>query len=363
MVCNVVIDPEFESLIPPLAEDELLGLEESILKDGCRKSLDVWEWEGKAILIDGHNRYRICKRHNKPFEIDPVSGLLTRDDVVEWIIRNQFDRRNINPWTRGRLALRLKEVYAKKAKENEIIRKGKQAGATCQNSDKLIPIDTKREIAKVANLSHDTIHRIEVIEREATEDVKKKLDSGEISVNEAYRDVRRPLIKESIAHVAYNSGENEWYTPKNIIALAVKVMGGIDLDPASSVIANMTVGSKKYYTKKEDGLIQPWAGRVWMNPPYAQPLIEKFCLRLVEHYERGDVTEACVLVNNATETKWFQCMFPSCSAVCFIRSRVRFVDKDGSPSGAPLQGQAVLYFGDNIDAFKKTFLEMGIVLS
>jgi DNA-binding transcriptional regulator/RsmH inhibitor MraZ len=58
------IDPEFKSLIPPLATEEYAGLEESILAEGCRDALILWD----GILIDGHNRYEICTRHNIPFE-------------------------------------------------------------------------------------------------------------------------------------------------------------------------------------------------------------------------------------------------------------------------------------------------------
>lgn len=163
-------------------------------------------------------------------------------------------------------------------------------------------------------------------------------------------------------HVSHNSGENEWYTPPEFIAAARGVMGEIDLDPASSEVANRTVGACVYYTKEDDGLARPWAGRVWMNPPYASDLIGQFTSKLVEHYAAGEITEAIVLVNNATETGWFQGMLEVAAAVCFIRRRVKFIDMAGNPSGAPLQGQAVLYFGDNTDLFGSVFSAFGKVL-
>ena len=161
-------------------------------------------------------------------------------------------------------------------------------------------------------------------------------------------------------HVAHNSGENEWYTPPEYIAAAREVMGGIDLDPASSPIANRTVQATEFYTAAENGLVRPWRGCVWLNPPYAQPLIQQFADKLVDEWLADHVDQAMVLVNNATETAWFQTMAKNSSAIAFPRGRVRFLDEAGNP-GAPLQGQAVLYFGELREVFQRTFERFGVV--
>jgi len=170
-------------------------------------------------------------------------------------------------------------------------------------------------------------------------------------------------LLRTAAHVSHASGENEWYTPVYLIEAARKTMGGIDCDPASSAVANKIVKAKRFYTTEDDGRSQDkWGERVWMNPPYAQPLVDDFATSLVERVTRGEVTQACVLVNNATETAWFQRMLGVASAVCFLSGRVRFIDADGEPSGAPLQGQAVVYVGPKPTTFGVAFGAHGVTL-
>ena len=169
-------------------------------------------------------------------------------------------------------------------------------------------------------------------------------------------------VVEKRAHVANNSGENEWYTPPAFTAAAREVMGGIDLDPASCETANANVQAAQFYTASDNGLEQPWSGRVWMNPPYAQPLIAEFCGSLIKHIACQTVTQACVLVNNGTETAWGQQLIANASAVCFPKSRIRFIDKEGKPSGAPLQGPMICYFGASVDEFSREFSKFGAVL-
>lgn len=161
-------------------------------------------------------------------------------------------------------------------------------------------------------------------------------------------------------HVSYNSGNNEWYTPADIIEAARKTMGGIDLDPATSEVAQDVVKATTYYTAETNGLDKPWSGRVWMNPPYASELIGQFVDKLIA--ELLNIEQAIVLVNNATETEWFNKLVDKATMVCFPKSRVKFYMPDGK-TGAPLQGQAILYFGDNASAFSNEFRNKGWLAS
>lgn len=367
------IDAEFQSLIPPLTYEEKKMLEESILNEGCRDSIVLW---GDTI-IDGHNRYEICTKHGIPFET-VNREFENRNEVIEWIIKNQFGRRNLPMHERARLALRLKPVIAEKAREKQHSGINQYTHSLPQNSAKpSIPIETRDEIAKAAGVSHDTIAKVEKIEEAAPAPVVQASRKGDISVNAAYQVTKMMQEEqEEIAsriqsgenaksvvlevqkrpHVANNSGNNEWYTPAEYIEAARKAMGSIDTDPASNDIANKVVKAEKYYTIETDGLAHDWTGNVWMNPPYSSDLISRFVEKLKE--QRVNYNQAIILVNNATETQWFYEIVKIASAVCFPKSRVKFYMPDGK-TGAPLQGQAVLYVGNNTEKFISAFGGIG----
>ena len=104
---QIIIDKEFQSLIPPLTVEEYNGLEESILAEGCRDALVLWG----ETLIDGHNRYEICTAHNIPFET-VKKDFASREDVKLWMIGNQLARRNINNYARTTLECLSDEIQA-----------------------------------------------------------------------------------------------------------------------------------------------------------------------------------------------------------------------------------------------------------
>lgn len=376
------IDEEFKNLIPALSADERNGLEESLLKEGCRDALVLWG----DILIDGHNRYEICTKHNIPYKTIQRE-FANRDDVIIWIIKNQFGRRNLPAYERSVLALRLKPLIAEKARENQATSTGGNNPQLLQKSAKAEkPIDTRSELAEIAGVSHDTIAKVETIENSAPEVIKSAAKSNNISINAAYQVTKlepeeqkeivtriehieeepeetstpKAIVQDVLKrpHVANNSGNNEWYTPAEYIQAARDVMGGIDVDPASNDIANKVVQAATYYTADDNGLEKEWIGNVWLNPPYSSDLIGKFADKLIEQKE--NYQQAIVLVNNATETEWFNKIISIASAVCFPKSRVKFYMPDGK-TGAPLQGQAVIYIGNEIEKFLSVFDKLGWV--
>jgi hypothetical protein len=102
--------------------------------------------------------------------------------------------------------------------------------------------------------------------------------------------------------IQQDSGQVEWHTPAVIINAARRVMGGIDLDPASSAAANRRVGASIYFDRAADGLSRPWAGRVWLNPPFSEN--SAFIARLMAEYDAGHVEQACVITFASLDTAW-----------------------------------------------------------
>lgn len=164
-----------------------------------------------------------------------------------------------------------------------------------------------------------------------------------------------------LPHLARASGGTEWYTPRDIIEGARVAMGGIDLDPASTAEANEVIKASVFLTVLHDGLRYPWQGRVWLNPPYARSSIGHFINKLLAEHDAGHVEQACVLTNNATETRWFQLLARSAAALCLVAGRIRFWHPGHTGTG-PLQGQVVFYLGTDTEAFEGAFAALGLIV-
>ena len=164
-------------------------------------------------------------------------------------------------------------------------------------------------------------------------------------------------------HVVNNSTNNEWYTPLHVLSIVRQILGTIELDPASSKEANINVQAKQYYTKETNGLERDWHGKVFLNPPYSRDLLEPFIDKLLEELNKKNTTEAVLLINNATETKWCQKALKNAQSVCCIEKRLKFLTPKATEMGSPLQGQLLLYYGNNIKTFKEHTSKLGIVLN
>jgi phage N-6-adenine-methyltransferase len=185
--------------------------------------------------------------------------------------------------------------------------------------------------------------------------------SGTAAANLVTGQVSDATRTRGLNHRAQGTGDNEWFTPSQYIELAKKVLGEIDLDPASCAEAQIGIKAKKFFTKQDDGLSHEWHGRIWLNPPYSQPDIAMFSEKMVKEVLAQHITAAIKLTHNYTDTVWFQLLAQHAQAICFTKGRVRFIDKDGNEC-SPTQGQAFFYFGKSVGDFAEIFKSIGVIV-
>jgi DNA modification methylase len=180
------IKEEFKKLIPALTNEEFKQLENNCIAEGIREKILTWN----GFIIDGHNRFEISQKWDLDYETESKS-FKSEEDVKEWMILNQFGRRNLSNYQRSVLALQLEDVFKEKAKDNLKVYSGNQYDAPLLKSANIQSIDTRKELSKIASVGHDTIAKVKKIEAVATPEVKAQLSTGEISINKVYQDIKK----------------------------------------------------------------------------------------------------------------------------------------------------------------------------
>lgn len=160
-------------------------------------------------------------------------------------------------------------------------------------------------------------------------------------------------MKNNAQLINQTSGEFEYYTPSFIVEAARRVMGSIDLDPASSEQANRSVKAKVYFDIKDDGLSKPWFGNVWMNHPFGRKENPLWINKAMETDEEQlmCITYAC------TSERWFRPL--TTGLQCYLCPRTDYYLPDGSKKKGVTKGSVVTYYGINIKGFIEEFSKYG----
>jgi N6-adenosine-specific RNA methylase IME4 len=180
----IKINENFKRLIPALTQEEYKQLEDNILKEGIREKIITWN----GYIIDGHNRYEISQKWGLDCQSESMQ-FKDEDEVKEWMILNQFGRRNLSNYQRSVLALELEGLFREKAKEKQKLSEGK--GIQKSEDLKEPEFVTIKEVGKLASVSHDTIAKVKKIQEKAPEEVKQKLSTGEVSINQVYQEIKK----------------------------------------------------------------------------------------------------------------------------------------------------------------------------
>ena len=147
-----------------------------------------------------------------------------------------------------------------------------------------------------------------------------------------------------------------WYSPPHIVELVIQVLGEINLDPCAD--HGRHIAAAKHYTFDDNGLEQPWCGKIYMNPPYSHP--GTWIKKLELEFETGNVDEAIALVPAATDTNWLSPVLKT-QPVCFWKGRIKFLGQDYQPKLSARQSHVLVYWGNNWQKFREVFEEHGVV--
>lgn len=186
---DLVIDKEFENLLPVLTSDEFDKLEKSILKNGLLDPIKIWQdpQTNQFVIIDGHNRYKILRKNNielrclDNYKILHEDELSTREEVKQWMLEQQLGRKNLSEAEKYEIVQRFKIVIKQKAKENQ-----SSGGKGLSNLSK---VNTRKEMAKAVGVSEGTYQKMERVMQSDNEELKQKLRKKKISVDKAYQEV------------------------------------------------------------------------------------------------------------------------------------------------------------------------------
>ena len=172
---NLKVDKALRDIIPPPSPEELKELEESLRSNGCEMPLVVW----RGMIIDGHNRYDICRKYGIPFAVEK-KDFVTRDEAILWMIKNQLGRRNLNAYQRAELVMRFEPLIRQEAEER--MKRGRQI---YEHGDKRQG-DTREILGKMAGVSSNTMDKVMALHAHADEATKKKLREGTLSIHKAH---------------------------------------------------------------------------------------------------------------------------------------------------------------------------------
>ena len=184
------IDPELNGVLPKLSDADYKALEQSLLTDGF-KGAPIMVWGD--IIVDGHNRYEICNKHNIPYEVKEIK-FENKEEAIIWMVRQQLGRRTLTPLQRISIVEKYKPFYKKKAKKNMSLGGGdKKSGL--ENSTNPISvenkIDVRAELAKDADVSTNTYSKGMKILESGNEELIKETINGQKSINKAFNELKK----------------------------------------------------------------------------------------------------------------------------------------------------------------------------
>ncbi len=337
---------EVANIFPMMGDEDYMALVADIQYNGLLEP--IWTYQGK--IIDGRNRYKACLEIDIEPQFREWGG---HGSLVAFVVSLNLKRRHLTSSQKAMIALEVESQLAKEAEKRMLAGKAYDPGTILSQGR------SAHQAAVIIGTSGTYVKEAKKIVEQAPE-LKNAVLNGTLNIPEAK--VIAPLPKEQrdvhVMRVMGSSESPEWYTQQEIVGLTRMLLGEIDLDPCSNSYETPNVPATTLYTKEDDGLSQPWQGKVYLNPPYGSE-IPQWVEKLVASYGRREVTEAIALLPARIDTQWFQALYeePDC-LLCHVRGRIQF---ENSPHHAPFPC-VIAYLGKRGDDFIKVFRHKGPIM-
>jgi len=209
VIVDIVVNEELKAYIDPMTPEEYEALERSILAEGCRDALVLWG----EMLVDGHHRYSVCRKHDLPFKTMQNTQFQSMDDVHLWMIDQHLGRRSVSPFQRGVLALRKRAILAERRSRARDADKPAEVQVPVEAADasevtpvtdapRTEPVISREALAREARLSNSQVGMIEKIQKQAAPEVVEAVKSGTLSINAAAAVATLPAEEQRAAAVA-----------------------------------------------------------------------------------------------------------------------------------------------------------------
>lgn len=358
------------NLFPLIDGAEFDALVADVKANGVRRPIVLFE----GMVLDGRNRYLAAREAGVGYPVVDFTG----HDAVSFVVSENLRRRHLTETQRSMVAAKLANL----PRGGDRRTADQTANLQFEPANDPAPQVSRAQAAEMLNVSERSVNHARAVVDHGTPALVAAVEAGQVSVSAAaevaklpeaqqaeivedgpaaVRDAAKQMRETGVVNRTSFTGNNEWFTPVEWLDRARRCLGAFDLDPASNELAQADVKAERFFTEADDGLTKEWRGRVWLNPPYAQPAIGHFVEKLVTEVGAGNVTAAIMLTHNYTDTAWFQMAAKAAAAICFTKGRIRFVSPDGALA-SPTQGQALFYYGADVDAFAAAFGSAGLIV-
>ncbi len=323
-----------------MSPEALTELAASIKARGLREPIVV---DAAGMILDGRNRLLACKLA----EVTPTFVEIdTPDqDLLAWVVDTNLHRRHLTESQRAVVAARL-ATY------------GHGGSRRTQAAHAPLDLVTQRQAAEKLGVSERSVRDGRVVLDHGPAELVDDVEAGVLAVRTAAELIRAAGRDRALAAEYYrmrrSSRSQEWYTPTELLARIESFLGGIDLDPASNSHDEPWVPAGRHFTAADDGLAHPWAGTVYLNPPFDRSPAA-WVTKLRDHHAAGDVSEALTLLPARTNTLWMRTLAPY--PRCFLWGRLRFSDSSGEAQFPSV----LIYLGDRVSDFQSAFEDVGDV--